>query len=165
MLAVTLLADQLLEKERTNCAPAATHHGSVGGGGSSRPVAAARLSRVQGWHASPHGGTCTLCTSAAAARLTRLAMMPRLAWYMSIPRRMAAARQRTPRTAAEPRVPSKLISATMIQLNHIHDRIRDQSKYKENADNAAIGDVSCYSRHRDGACRTTSKLCARGDSG
>ena len=39
------------------------------------------------------------------------------------PRRVAAARfarQRTPRTAAEPRVPSELIAATIIQLNHIH---------------------------------------------
>ena len=43
------------------------------------------------------------------------------------PRRVAAAHldgQRTPRTAAGPRLPSELISATMIQLNHIHHRIR-----------------------------------------
>ena len=44
-----------------------------------RPVVAARLARVHGWHASPHGGSGTFCLAAAAPRLDRLAAMPRLA--------------------------------------------------------------------------------------
>ena len=81
MLAATrgLSADQWLEDERTNCAPAAARHGSVDGGGPRRPVVAARLARVHGWHASPHGGSGAFCLAAAAPRLDRLAAMPRLA--------------------------------------------------------------------------------------
>ena len=81
MLGVKLSADQLLENERTNCTTAATLHGSVGGGasGSSRAVAAALPVWVHGRHASPHGGTDTLRTAAAAPRLTRLEAKPRLA--------------------------------------------------------------------------------------
>ena len=74
-----LSADQLLENERTNCAPAAARHCSVGGGASSRPVAAARLARVHVWHASPHGGNGTLRTAASAPRPYWLVAMPRLA--------------------------------------------------------------------------------------
>ena len=53
----------------------------------------------------------SLRTSAAAARLTRFAAMPRLAWHANATpgHRVAAARlavQRTPRTAAGPRVSS-----------------------------------------------------------
>ena len=71
--------DQLHENELTNCALAAARYGSDGDSASIRPVAAARPALLHGWHASPHGGTRTLRTSAAAPRLTRLAAMPRLA--------------------------------------------------------------------------------------
>ena len=67
----------VLENERTNCTTAATLHGSIGGGASSRPVAAALPVWVHGRHASPHGGTDTLRTAAAAPRLTRLEAKPR----------------------------------------------------------------------------------------
>ena len=50
MLGVKLSADQLLENERTNCTTAATLHGSVGGGASSRVVAAALPVCVHGRH-------------------------------------------------------------------------------------------------------------------
>ena len=59
----------VLENERTNCTTAATLHGSIGGGASSRPVAAALPVWVHGRHASPHGGTDTLRTAAAAPAL------------------------------------------------------------------------------------------------
>ena len=62
MLGVKLSADQLLENERTNCTTAATLHGSVGGGASSRAVAAALPVWVHGRHSSPHGSTDTLRT-------------------------------------------------------------------------------------------------------
>ena len=53
--------------------PAAARHGSDGRGASSRPVAAARPVRVDGWHASPH---------AAAHLATRVLVHLRLAsWY------------------------------------------------------------------------------------
>ena len=76
MPGVKLSADQLLENERTNCAPATRRHNTA----ALAAVAAARLARVHGWHASPHAGNGT-------------------------PRQVAAARldgQRTPRTAVGP---------------------------------------------------------------
>ena len=74
-----LSADQLLENERTYCAPAAARHCSVGGGASSRPVAAARLARVHVWHVSPHGGNGKVRTATAVPCLILLLAMPRLA--------------------------------------------------------------------------------------
>ena len=72
-------ADQLHENVRTSCDR--SRHGNVTGGASSRPVAAARLVLVQGWHTSPHGGSGTLRTAAAAPRVHQLAAMPRLALH------------------------------------------------------------------------------------
>ena len=69
MLGLKLSADQLLENERTKCATAATLHGSVGGGASSRPVAAALPVWLHGRHASLHVGTDMLRTAAAAPAL------------------------------------------------------------------------------------------------
>ena len=69
MPGVKLSADQLLENERTKCTTAATLHCSIGGGASSRPVAAALPVWVHGRHGSLHVGTDMLRTAAAAPAL------------------------------------------------------------------------------------------------
>ena len=73
-------------------------------------VAGWRRHALSEWMDGTPRPTATLASHAVAARLDG---------------------QRTPRTAAGPRVLSKLIAATLIHYTHIHDRTRDSSKAKQ----------------------------------